>query len=124
MFLSKLMGRALPLKAMEDNAASISAAMKGYSPSLRHLPRTQRTAIGSVHELFYWNEEDEEELNNLRYWGHLLEPPRSEASEAVQYGPVTLHKVDTKIHKGDFFTKTLTPQDFRHGLDLLRCARL
>ena len=121
MFLSKLMGRALPLEVMEDNAASITAAQKGYSPSLRHLPRTQRTSVGAVHEMFFWNEEDEEELANLRFWGHLMEP---KLDNDVPVGLISLLKVDTKIHKGNFFTKTLTPMAFRQGLELLRVSKL
>ena len=122
MFLSKLMGRPLPFEVMVHNAAAITAAQKGYSPSLRHLQRTQRTSVGAVHEMFFWNDEDEEEQDNLRFWGHLMEPKGSEDMQPV--GKVSLLKVDTKVHKGNFFTKTLTPAEFRLGLDLMRVAKL
>ena len=122
MFMSKLLGRELPLEVMEDNSASITVAQKGYSPSLRHLPRTQRTSIGSIHEMFFWSEEDEEELENLRQWGHLMEHKGSEAE--LPHGKVTLLKVDTKIHKGNFFTKPLTPAQFREGLALMRVVKM
>ena len=69
--VSKLIGRPIALEVMEDNNAAITAAEKGYSPSLRHLVRTERTSIGAVHELFFWNEQDDEEIENLRFWGHL-----------------------------------------------------
>ena len=48
----------------------------------------------------------------------LVPPPWAQESKA-EVGPVTLKKVDAKIHKGNFFTKTLTPTEFRHGLDLM-----
>ena len=71
--------------------------------------------------MFFWSEEDEEERENLRYWGHLLEPRDSEIAETV--GKVTLIKVDTKEHKGNFFTKTLTPAEFRQGLEMIRVVK-
>ena len=36
---------------LEDNEATEAIARKGYSPALRHLNRTQRIAIGWIHEL-------------------------------------------------------------------------
>ena len=68
------------------------------------------------------SEEDEEELDNLRQWGHLMEHKGSEAE--LPHGKVTLIKVDTKIHKGSFFTKTLTPAQFREDLALLRVVKM
>ena len=35
----------------EDNAVSITAIRKGYSPALRHMLRQQRCALGQLHEL-------------------------------------------------------------------------
>ena len=37
----------------EDNTAAITIVRKGYSPSLRCLPRTHRTSIGVTHETFH-----------------------------------------------------------------------
>ena len=40
----------------EDNAACIIAVTKGYSPSLRHLKKTQRIALGHLHEISFEDE--------------------------------------------------------------------
>jgi hypothetical protein len=57
--LARILRRPVKLLCREDNSAAISAARKGYSPALRHLPRTQRISISSVNEMFY-----DETMNN------------------------------------------------------------
>ena len=55
--LQALLGEAVDCIVKEDNAACIIAVTKGSSPSLRHLKRTQRIALGHLHEIFF--DEDE-----------------------------------------------------------------
>ena len=93
--LQLLMGKPINVFLMEDNAACIAACFKGYSPSLRYLKRTQRTAIGVIHDL----------LNS--------EPPEG-------CGRVELHKAATKDQKGDLFTKDMARPEFERSLELIR----
>jgi hypothetical protein len=51
--LSLLLGRPVTLVAHEDNEAAIAIVRKGYSPSLRCLPRTQRCSLDVVHETYF-----------------------------------------------------------------------
>ena len=44
------LGRTVTLECREDNTQCISAAKSGYSAALRHLPRTERIAVGVVSE--------------------------------------------------------------------------
>ena len=45
-------GRSVQLRALEDNEACISIALAGYSPTMRHLDRTQRTYVGFLGDVF------------------------------------------------------------------------
>ena len=98
--LQAMLGEAIDCVVKEDNAACIIAVTKGYSPSLRHLKRTQRIALGHLHEIFF---EDE----------HCDGP-------ATTDGKFTLEKAATADHKGDLFTKELHPAQFNHALNLIR----
>ena len=100
-----ILRRPVPLIVKEDNSACIQAVRKGYSPTLRHLKRTQRISLGDLHETF--------------------EGRNAEGSED---GPVKLEHADTKTHKGDVFTKYMSPMAFREAVSRLgvmpRCARI
>ena len=48
----KLLGRKPELVVMEDNQATIKVVLKGYSPKLRSLVRTQRVDLASIKEVF------------------------------------------------------------------------
>eukprot|EP00972_Heterocapsa_arctica_P051436 7566389-Heterocapsa_arctica.AAC.1 len=61
----------------------IAAVRKGYSPSLRHLGRTERIALGTAHEQF----------------------------ECGQPDFIMKHQ-ESEWHKGDIFTKKLVPLKF------------
>ena len=110
--LERVLGFPLPLSLHEDNSACISAVKHGYSPALRDLPRTHRTSLGSLHEMFY---------------GAYPAPPdrcrccgRPEASPPVPPGKLSLVKEPTETQKGDIFTKHLDNSKFENGLMLLR----
>ena len=47
-----LLGRKPELVVMEDNQATIKVVLKGYSPKLRSLVRTQRVDLSSIKEVF------------------------------------------------------------------------
>eukprot|EP00972_Heterocapsa_arctica_P065529 9670430-Heterocapsa_arctica.AAC.1 len=47
---SQALGREVGLTCLEDNIQCIAAVTKGYSPTLRHLWRTERIALGTAHE--------------------------------------------------------------------------
>ena len=84
----------------------IEACVKGYSPSLRHLPRHQRCALGTVHDTCFGDSgsDDREQLE-------------------AQYGIISLeHKVSEK-HKGDMFTKEMPRQQFESLKALLGMRR-
>ena len=49
---SEALGRTVTLECREDNTQCISAVKSGYSAALRHLPRTERIAVGVVSETF------------------------------------------------------------------------
>ena len=83
---------------MEDNAAAIIAITKGYSPTMRYLPRTQRVSLGMLSEIFSKEPEDNE-------------------------GRVRLVKADTNEHRGDAFTKELESHKFARALELIRMSR-
>ena len=48
----KLLGRKVKLHVMEDNQATIKVVLKGYSPKLRSIVRTQRVDLASIKEVF------------------------------------------------------------------------
>ena len=64
-FMMQRSRRPLELICRVDNTQCLAAVRRGYSKKLRYLERTQRIAIGSVHELLengtiqaeYWNTE-------------------------------------------------------------------
>ena len=93
--MQAILRRPIDLEIMEDNAATITSVNKGYSPSLRHLPRTQRVSLGLLHESITSKPENGE-------------------------GNTRLLKVETGSHKGDLFTKELAPKDFNKALDMIR----
>ena len=95
LMLSTLLARPVTVRVFEDNSATITAAEKGYSPSLRHLPRHQRVALGTVHEMFYLDEDaTQEERDSKKHNDETL-------------GQLILEHKETVLHKGDFFTKEL-----------------
>ena len=49
---SAALGRKVHLRCLEDNTTAISAARAGYSPTVRHLPRTERISVGVLYEAF------------------------------------------------------------------------
>ena len=97
--IQMILRRAVPLVVKEDNSACIQAVRKGYSPTLRHLKRTQRISLGELHETFE-------------------EGGANDGSS----GPVTLVHADTKTHKGDVFTKYMSPVSFREAVARLGVA--
>ena len=92
--LEKVLGRPVTAEIQEDNSACIIAANKGYSPSLRYLRRTQRIAIGAVHDILH-RERDKDE------------------------GPVILMKAASSDQKGDLFTKAMARPAFERALSLI-----
>ena len=89
MLLSGVLGSPVDVVIHEDNAACIIAVQKGYSPAMRYLTRTQRIALGFLHET------------------------TQQTQDIDKYGNINIIKTDTKEHKGDFFTKALTTADFQ-----------
>ena len=98
-FLQVVFGRPFPARLMEDNSATIVACEKGYSPSLRHIPRTQRIGLGFISEVVSQEATEEE-------------------------GDIRIVKADTAEHRGDCFTKELSPQKFEKATSLLRVQPL
>eukprot|EP00972_Heterocapsa_arctica_P010689 1567872-Heterocapsa_arctica.AAC.1 len=47
---SQALDREVGLTCLEDNMQCFAAVRKGYLPSLRHLWRTERIALGTAHE--------------------------------------------------------------------------
>jgi hypothetical protein len=84
---SQALGRDVGLLCLEDNTQCIAAVKKGYSAALRHLARTERIALGVAHEQFFADDSN-----------FVLEYQASE------------------LHKGDVFTKKLTPAPFEHAI--------
>lgn len=87
--MSKILCDKVDLNVHEDNAACIIAVAKGYSPAMRYLPRQTKVSLDFLHDT------TTEENNPL--------------------GRIKVVKADTKIHKGDFFTKALSPNAFAEG---------
>ncbi len=81
------LGRKVDLLCLEDNTKAIAAVRNGYSPVLRHLSRTERISLGTLHELFI-------EQGDRH---HLEHQPTAE-------------------HKGDVFTKRLEPHAFESAV--------
>ena len=98
-FMSQLLGRPVDLICHEDNSSCIAAVKHGYSPSLRHLPRTHRVSLGMLHDTF-----------------HELEPKPGEAA-------IALIKEETKNQKGDLLTKAKDYPAFSRSMKLLRMVQ-
>lgn len=92
----QLLGRPVTLRVHEDNTQCIQAVRRGYSPSLRHLARTQRVALGSLNEFFFGEKGLEE-----------------------QGGQAFLQHCGTCDHKGDVFTKSLQVGPFERAREML-----
>ena len=102
--LETIFQREIACEVFEDNSACIAAIKRGYSPSLKHMMRTQRVSLGFLHEIFFEDEWDfDEEKKNPK---------------------MTLTKADTAIHRGDMFTKEVDPQRFAVCLDLIGMKRM
>ena len=93
--LSAALNREVHLDAREDNTQCIAAVRSGYSAALRHLPRTERIALSTCHEIFV----EDAERHSLNY----------EVSEN---------------HKGDVFTKRLSPAAFERAIAMLGLRRM
>lgn len=87
--LSHIFAYRMPLEIYEDNSACIIAVNKGYSPAMRYLPRHQKISLAVLHEL---------------------------VAEKGKDNAITLLKVDTSLHKGDMFTKSLAAPSFCKAL--------
>ena len=55
--LETILGRQVELVCYQDNSAVIQIVAAGYSPKLRHLNKTFRINIGSIHEVFKENDD-------------------------------------------------------------------
>ena len=99
MLVSRLLRMPIPTVIHEDNSSAILAIKKGYSLALRHLPRTQRICLGSLHEI-------------------LCDPEGHDA----EHGDVKLVHAETTTHKGDLFTKDMPHKAVRDKVTLLRVA--
>ena len=95
--MRQILARPIPIEVMEDNEACIVALKKGYSPSMRHVSRTQRISVGFVSDCFT--------LPNLNDGG------------------ISIIKAATADHKGDMFTKFLGPTDFEKACRMIRMVR-
>ena len=98
--LSALLGRPVLTRVYEDNQATISAAQKGYSPTLRHLARHQRCALSVVHETFWVDEDASAEEHEAR---RII-------TETL--GEMRLEHKESSVHKADGFTKELPKAEF------------
>ncbi len=65
LLLGQLLDRPMRLRTFEDNSATIIAIQKGFSASLRHLPRTQRLSVGFAHEFFHGHEDTAEDVDGF-----------------------------------------------------------
>ena len=94
--LQTFLFRPVDIHIHEDNAASIAAVKRGYSPSLRHLLRTHRTSLGFLHDIC-----------------HKIKALEGE-------GSITMQKEESEKQKGDFFTKFFNGPNFKRALELLQ----
>ena len=83
-------GRNLPISHGIDNAQTLTGIKKGYSKNLRHLQRTQRVALGLLHECL-----ENEELG------------------------YTVYHCPSAEQKGDIFTKALDGTKFGPAVEML-----
>ena len=102
--LETIFRRRIPCEVHEDNAATIVGITKGFSPSLRHLVRTQRVSLGFLHEIF---------IKNAKM--------KNEDKRDVE---LILKKAETSEHRGDLFTKELDPQKFQAALGLIGMRKI
>ena len=91
---SAALGRTVHLRCLEDNTTAITAARAGYSPALRHLPRTERISVGVLYEIL------------------------------VERGDCTLQYQASAEHKGDMFTKRLDPATFEAAIARVNLRRM
>ena len=89
-----ILKRPIKLELCEDNAATITSIMKGYSPSLKSFARTHRISLGILNETVTG------------------EPLEGE-------GEVKLVKAETAKHKGDVFTKEMDGPAYARCLELI-----
>ena len=94
--LETLMRRPVDAEIFEDNEATITSVRKGYSPALRHLPRTLCVSLGFMHEAI------------------TVDPPGK--------GKIRLSKIETTRHKGDLFTKELELWKFKAAVEMINMA--
>jgi hypothetical protein len=97
--LQIILRRPIEMFVHEDNESCIAISKKGYSPSLRALPRTHRLSIGVCHETYY--------------------EPVPEG-----YGKNMLSYVSSKEQKGDLMTKYLSHPELEHALSLIQVKKL
>ena len=93
MLLERMLGIDIPLVALVDNTQAISAVTKGYSKKLKFLERTHKVSIGLLHEL------------------------------VVERGAMILRHAPTATHRGDGFTKAMSPARFLEARDLMGMIR-
>ena len=84
--LEDMLGITIPIACKIDNTQAIAAINNGYSKKVRHLTRTHRVSIGTMHEI--------------------AGDPRI---------MMTVEYVRSAEHKGDFFTKELDSNAFREA---------
>ena len=84
----------IDIELCEDNSATISSIMKGFSPAMRSIPRTHRISLGILKEAI------------------TAEPHEGE-------GRISLVKVATAAHQGDLFTKEMEGPTFQRCLSLI-----
>ena len=84
--------RPVKLICKEDNTACIAAIKRGYSVALRYLKRHTNCSLGFANEVFF------PDLNegSPRYWAQ------------INYW-------ESKLHKGDWMTKELSPAAFERA---------
>ena len=112
LFLSEVLCRPVRVRLMEDNTSTVEACLKGYSPSLRHLPRHQRCALGTVHDVCFDDKDStEDEIASRR-------------DVERKYGVISLQHHDGDTHKADLFTKELPRVPFENKLKLIGMNRV
>ena len=81
--------RPVKLVCKEDNTQCIAAIKRGYSTALRYLKRHRNCSLGFTNEVFFpdRNEGSPKYWSQITYW-------------------------ESKLHKGDWMTKELSPSPF------------
>ena len=97
--LARCLGFPITCRLHEDNNATITAIVKGYSPSLRHLARTQRISLSFCHEVIQ-HPEKKDDLSD------------SDDEHDRTSGEIHLVKIETHLQLGDFFTKGFERREF------------